>query len=184
MHNGPKAKEKSIWDGKLMPSILRGSKSHNEKIKAAREIAQASVQINATSIEAIAAPVKEENILTLAEENAVNKAGLSTRAHALITELKKLDQEVTPKIETFTKPLKPVVPHSFLYADEVLEPSPPVSPTKRSQTQVLSPFSNAKRVARNSGVSLKDECRGVYTEQEMLERIGFLAEVTKKIRPN
>jgi hypothetical protein len=38
MNNGPKVK--SIWDGKLMPSILGGSKSHNEKVLADRESAK------------------------------------------------------------------------------------------------------------------------------------------------
>ncbi len=168
--NGPqKIKPKKIWAGKLMPAILRGSKEHNRKLleEKARVDRQVLTAPKAT-IPAVTAPLKASaqirNISPEIEQ-------LFERAKAIIAELPTEPQEpVSPKSAENTK-------QSIFYCDEVWK-SPPSSPEKKkplSSVQVVSPFSEAKIKARRVGLSLSDQCRGVYTEDELNTRIKDFA---------
>ncbi len=196
MNNGPKLKEKSIWDGILMPSILRGSKAHNERVLAEREIARKAAATEQVKKEAKAKASKEvahaevpAKLTSSALMSFNNKefANLFQRAQDLASGLVELSSlEPAIEAETFKVPTAPTKTplYSRLYSDEQLDSSPLSSPTKKraSTEPVLSPFSKAKRLARASGVNLGEDCRDVYTESELMERIAFLAEVTKRQR--
>jgi hypothetical protein len=110
-------------------------------------------------------------------------AQLYQRAEAVLAEIK------TAEIKTLESPVPTVNPKeelkkpqlSSLYANETLEMSPQSSPTKTKEL-ILSPFSKAKKIARSSGVNLDERCKGVYTEDELYEKIAFLAQANKKFK--
>lgn len=189
MNNGPK---NGLWAGKLMPAILRGSKSHN------REVLEQRDRIRKLVADKAAIPVKTEEssksntapkVAVVAEviSSSDKFKDLFDMARAIMSQVEaqseakiKLPSSVSTQTPSTTKsasPDLPPAPKSKLHCDEVL--SPPCSPIK---SVILSPFSKSKLRAKALGVSLTEECRGMYDQAEMDRRIERLGQLNAKLR--
>jgi len=184
MKNGPDDARKSNdpWENNIMPSILRGSKAHNEKVLVQRASDSPSVTSTHSVHTAPVTTVTTGANVGITLTQAVYQ-DLFERAQVVATELESRCSEelvvAAPKANK-VKPEGPANP-SALYCHEALDSSPYSSPKKRpTPSIVLSPFSKAKQKAARVGVGLSEECRGVYTIDEIDKRIALLAEVNAK----
>lgn len=181
----------SIWEGKIMPSILRGSKEHNEKVLAERTkpTAKARAKPAVTSKkDEPAVPMTTMKNDAISTDNLNGYQELFQKAQEVIASLELARSEAPAKLPEapvkrarvmFEVPLNP----SPLYAYETFDESSQ-SPQKAAPAPViLSPFSKAKQNARKQGVGLSEECRGVYSEEELERRVALLAQLNKKSRP-
>jgi len=69
---------------------------------------------------------------------------------------------------------------SLLHCDEKLE-SPQSSPEKKAAPSIVnqSPFSQAKAKGSKVGLRIDEACRGVYTQEELAEKIESFAKVKR-----
>lgn len=169
-----KLSRKAFWDNQLkkgnpMPSILRGSKAHNAKVAAAKAAAEAAQALAALPTTIAPATLKELN-----KENAPSRVPPTSSAITSKETLLAKAADLLAKPSSLT---------SSLYCDEVLSLSPKKPAAPKRSMPPLSPFSQAKLRARYLGVGLGDDCRDVYTIEEIHERITYLANVTKRSQP-
>lgn len=151
-----------LWKGRIVPSILRGSEAHNKKV----------LEERAKALEARAEAINQacEILKTDSEQQEHIAAGSLMELRAMLcTQAKKVLSERNIQ----------VTEKSILHCDETLEASPQSSPQKKIP---LSPFSQAKEMARRNGVNLSEDCRGVYSDADLMERIAFLGSVNKKFK--
>lgn len=199
----------SFWEGKMMPSILRGSKKHNEALlakqqenekmkaknalrnhqtqskKATKTITPATANVNVAKTVVQVRPVGAEDLFEKARELLAKFESNSQSSASSVPEMPKaiiaMPLSSSTVLSTSSVSAELSSPQeSRLYCHETLD-SPPCSPVK-AQPILLSPFSQAKVKARQLGVGLKDECRGMYDQAELESRIEKLAELNAKLR--
>lgn len=169
-----KLSRKAFWEGRIMPSILRGSKKHNEAVRAA-DAERAKQAKQALAVVTTTEPSVSESSAT----------GPAAQPPAETSEVKPLPSASLGNLrETLVAHAQNILneQHSPLYCNETLALSPQKSAAPKAKLPPLSPFSQAKQTAKRCGVGLSDECRGVYPIDEINSRIEFLASVTKKQR--
>lgn len=161
--NKAQPKTHGIWEGQLMPTILRGSAEHNKRVLAQRAridgLVTAPLKVSAGTI-----------------NTSSDMAYLLEKAKAVIAELPTEPQKSkSPSSAENTK-------QSTLFCEEKWE-SPTSSPEKKPTPVVLemSPFSKTKIKARKVGLSLSEECRGVYTQEALDARIQLFAGLKKRL---
>lgn len=189
MKNGPK---KAFWEGKLMPTILRGSTSHNREVLEQRQRIQklaASKAAISVKTEASSKSTTAPNVAVVADviSSSDEFKDLFDMARAIMNRVEAqsaakihFSSSVSKQTPSTTKSASsdlPPAPKSKLYCDEVLSPS--WSPTK---SVILSPFSKSKSRARALGVYLGEDCRGMYDQAELNKRIEQLGQLNAKLR--
>lgn len=205
MKQGPK----SFWEGKMMPSILRGSKKHNEALLAKQQENEKNKAANALRIlqaksikatQTIAPSTANVNVAnTVVQVQSKGTEDIFKKARAVLARFESNSQASASRVPEKPKAIIAMSlssstvlstssvsaelsspQESRLYCHETLD-SPPCSPVK-AQPIILSPFSQAKVKARQLGVGLKDECRDMYDLAELDSRIEKLAKLNAKIR--
>ncbi|MGE3319681.1 MAG: hypothetical protein AB7I18_10345 [Candidatus Berkiella sp.] len=168
----------SIWKGKIMPTILRGSTEHNKKVREESSQRKLQMQQNSERGHVVASTAQQPAVKKDTMRHVKEIDALFKRAEQLIEGFSVL---ATPKQEIVTKDASNVgeqVPKSQFHCDETLDdlPHTPEAPT----VLVRSPFSKAKAKAARLKVGLSEECRGMYEIDELHRRIDYLASLRPK----
>lgn len=205
MKKGPS----SIWDGRIMPSILRGSTEHNKRVLAEREraasMAQQAMGIKIRKANAKAKTSTSTSTLksTLESSSSAENAAALNLREAVFAKARAVMAIVEENVKSEAKSEAEVKSEALQSLVEIPSPSsvgnaessalliksklycdetfdtPPNSPQRKPL--VLSPFSKAKEKAQQLGVVLKEECRGMYDDEGLNRRIEYIAQVNEKL---
>lgn len=175
----PKAKQSQYSsEGSFIPSILRRGKPQSKK--SSEEIATQAIQKKRFIIESHDIESNAQLAIDMLKRNQLEFADLYERARELLKDFpapaeKNLDKTV--QTATTKAPNYPeAVLKSRLFCNETLDDVFDSAQRESAPAVIIkSPFSKAKERAHSAGVNLGDECRGVYSEQELNRRIDLLA---------
>lgn len=180
----PKAKP-SLYSSKstFIPSILRGHK--DQRNKSSEDKSKQPIDKNQNIIEIPNEQSNAELAISLMQNNKKEFADLFKQAEEFLKAhpLKVNFKQEKPANKIRAQDYPQAVKESRLFCNETLDDNfdtPATLPAvKTAPPIIISPFSKAKAKARGVGVSLEENCRGVYDDQELNRRIDFLAKLKR-----
>ncbi len=182
MKKGP---SNGIWEGKMMPSILRGAREHNKMVleqrqeKARLELAKSLRENKKSTSQSVS--ISESKTAILADVVPTESKGIFAKAREVLAKMEENSKAISKVASeaSVRSSAEVATVTSSLYCHETLD-TPPNSPQKKPV--ILSPFSSAKAKARALGVGLGEDCRGMYEDDELNRRIEKIAELNKNLQ--